>query len=140
MQSDIALQAVATCMGSVAVSPTYMTLYFPATIQCIASCCSVYAWELQVQEPLKTCFTSHIFSAILGLLVSCIASCHILCMCFRFGYSRRVETELATLHCSQLQRVCYALFSSQNECRSFRIEKLKPLQRESGQAASEWEP
>ena len=47
----------------IAVSRKYLTLrYFPATIHCVASHRSVYARELQVQEPMKTSFTSFIFS------------------------------------------------------------------------------
>ena len=86
---------------SVAVSQRYLTLRsFLAVICHIASHRSMYACELQVQEPMKTCY----FFADGGMLVSCVASC---CSVYVLQYQILVlETELTTLCCSQLQCPC----------------------------------
>ena len=66
--------------------------YFPATIR-------MYAGEFRV--PMKTCFTSFIFSP----MRACRSvSCHSVSVL----HLQILETELATTGCSQLLRVCRA--------------------------------
>ena len=85
--------SVATCMGVScsqlqSVAAIWQCQIFPATIRRVASRRSVYAGELQVQEPMKTCFTSFIFSpmrACRSVALQVVAAC----MCSSFRYLRR---------------------------------------------------
>ena len=71
---------------SVAVSQRYLTLrYFLAVICRIASHRSMYACELQVQEPMKTCLTSLIF-LLMGACWSVVLQVVAACMCSSSRY------------------------------------------------------
>ena len=91
----------------VAVSRRYLTLsdIFQQRSVALQVCRSMYtvAWKLQVQEPIKMCFT--FFSSRwgrAGRFVSSLPKVYVLQL-------QILETELATLRCSQLLCVCRAL-------------------------------
>ena len=106
LQRDVALQSVATCMGVScsqlqSVADIWQCQIFPATIRRVVSHGRVYAGELQVQELMKTCFTSFDFFADEGVLVSWVAS-------RRSVYVLQLQI-LVMARCSQLLLVCRAL-------------------------------